>query len=84
MQVSVETERTLARKAPTALPAYRQALRAVGLNIRRDPSLDDVLAGQGIIAHRTDAPILPAAREADVDYADFNLKLVPQAFRRAS
>ena len=67
-QVIAETERALARKAPTALPAYRQALRTVGLNIRRDPLPGIILACQDMIAHRADAPILAAAREAGVDY----------------
>ncbi len=57
-QVIAETERALARKAPAALPAYRQALRTVGLRIRRDPSPDDVLTCRDMIAHPADAPIL--------------------------
>jgi len=67
-QVIAETERALARKAPAALPAYRQALRTVGLRIYHTPSLDDVLACQEMIAHRADAPILASARAAQVDY----------------
>ena len=67
-QVIAETERALARKVPVALPAYRQALRAVGLRVQRDPSLANVLVCQDMIAHLADAPILAAAREAKVDY----------------
>ncbi len=67
-QVIVETERALARKAPAALPAYRQAVRTVGLRIQRDPSPDDVLACRDMIAHLADVPILAAARQARTDF----------------
>jgi len=67
-QVVAETERALARKVPAALPAYRQALRAVGLRIGRDPSLANVLACLDMISHPADAPILAAARQSQVDY----------------
>ena len=67
-QVIAETERALARKAPAALPAYRQALRTIGLAIQRDPSPDDVLSCRDMIAHQADVPILAAARLARVDY----------------
>ena len=67
-QVIAETERALARKAPAALPAYRQALRTIGLTVQRDPSPDDVLSCRDMIAHQADVPILAAARLARVDY----------------
>jgi predicted nucleic acid-binding protein len=60
-QVIAETERTLARKAPAALPAYREALRASRLRIVADPPADDVEAACAMIAHAADAPILAAA-----------------------
>jgi len=67
-QVIVETERALARKAPGALPYYREALRASGLQIVRDPPAADVHAHHSIIAHPADVPIVVAAMRAGVDY----------------
>jgi predicted nucleic acid-binding protein len=67
-QVIAETERSLARKAPVALPAYRQALRGLGLRIVRDPTLEAVLAHRDWMAHPADVPILVAAMHAGVDY----------------
>ena len=63
-QVIAETERALARKAPTALPFYRQALRTSGIRIVKDPTPDEVAAAQGMIAHVPDLPILVAAMRA--------------------
>ncbi len=67
-QVIAETERSLARKVPAALPAYRQALRGLGLHIVRDPTPEAVLARQDWMAHPADVPILVAAMHAGVDY----------------
>lgn len=67
-QVIVETERALARKAPAALPYYREALRASGLRIVPAPPAADVQAYQGIIAGPGDVPIVVAAMQAGVDY----------------
>jgi predicted nucleic acid-binding protein len=46
-QVIAETEGALARKIPTALPFYRQALRASGIRIVRDPTLPRWLRPRG-------------------------------------
>jgi predicted nucleic acid-binding protein len=67
-QVIAETERAVARKAPQALPDLRQTLRQTGLRIVRDPSPEQVAAGQHYIAHPPDVPILLAAMDAGVDY----------------
>jgi predicted nucleic acid-binding protein len=63
-QVIAETERSLARKAPLALPFYREALRASGIRIVKDPTPAEVIASQGMIAHAPDLPILVAAIKA--------------------
>ena len=60
-QVIAETERTLARKAPTALPFYRETLRASRLRIIKDPSAAEVAAARNMIAHEPDVSILVAA-----------------------
>ena len=60
-QVITETERSLAHRAPAALPFYRQALRASHIRIVKDPTPAEVLAAQGLIAHEADVPILVAA-----------------------
>jgi predicted nucleic acid-binding protein len=63
-QVIAETERTLARKAPTALPRFRAALRAGRIRVVRDPLPAAVDAARGMIAHEADTPILVAAIKA--------------------
>ena len=60
-QVIAETERTLARKAPAALPFYRETLRASRIRIVKDPSAAEVAAARNMIAHEPDVPILVAA-----------------------
>jgi predicted nucleic acid-binding protein len=67
-QVVAETERAVARKIPRALPDFREAIRATGLRIVRDPSSDEIEAYAGIIGHHGDVPIVVAAMEAKTDY----------------
>jgi predicted nucleic acid-binding protein len=67
-QVIAETERSLARKVPTALLFYRQALRTSGLRIVKDPTPTEVAAAQGMIAHAPDLPILVAAMKAGTGF----------------
>ena len=50
-QVIAETERTLARKAPAAIPFYRETLRASRIRIVKDPSAAEVAAARDMIAH---------------------------------
>lgn len=67
-QVVIETERAVARKIPRALPAYREALRAAGLRIARDPLPEEIRAHAGLIAHAADVPIAVAAMQVRADY----------------
>ena len=67
-QVVAETERAVARKAPMALPYYREALRAARPRIVRDPSSDEVDAHSDIIHRQSDAPIVVAATKTQADY----------------
>ena len=67
-QVVTETERAVARKIPWALPDLREAIRATGLRIVRDPSQDVIGARADIIAHQADVPIVVAAMEVKTDY----------------
>jgi predicted nucleic acid-binding protein len=67
-QVIAETERTLARKAPAALPFYRETLRASRVRIVKDPSAAEVAAGRDLIAHEPDVAILVAAIKIKTDY----------------
>ena len=67
-QVIAETERSLARKAPAALSAYRQALRSLGLRFVRDPAPEAVLAHRDWMVHSAHVPILVAAMQARVGY----------------
>lgn len=66
-QVIAETERALARKAPHALPYYREALRSTNLRVIRDPRAEDVAAHHDICSHQADVPIVVAAMQAEVD-----------------
>jgi len=67
-QVIAETERTLARKAPAALPPYRQSLRSSQVRIVRDPPAEMVYPHRDWISHPADVPILVAAATAGADY----------------
>lgn len=67
-QVLAETERALARKAPAALPFYRETLRASRVRIVKDPPAADVAAARELIAHEPDVPILVAAIKVKTGY----------------
>lgn len=67
-QVVTETERAVARKVPRALPDYREAVRATGLRIVRDPSPEEIEAHADIIAHPADVPIVVAAMQGKTDH----------------
>ena len=67
-QIVAETERAVARKIPQALPEFREALRATGMRIVRDPSPDEIEAYADIIAHQVDVPIVVAAMQIKTDY----------------
>jgi hypothetical protein len=67
-QVVAVTERAIARKMPRALPDYREALRATGLRIVGNPSLNEIEAHRNIISHQADVPIVVAATQVKADY----------------
>jgi predicted nucleic acid-binding protein len=67
-QVVAETERAVARKIPRALPDLREAIRATGLRIVRDPSPDEIEGHADIIAHQADVPIIVTAMRVKTDY----------------
>jgi predicted nucleic acid-binding protein len=67
-QVVAETERAVARKIPRALPEFREAIRATGLRIVRDPSPDEIEGCADIISHHADVPIVVAAMQSKTDY----------------
>lgn len=67
-QVVAETERAVAHKIPRALPDFREAIRATGLRIARDPSPSEVEAYADITAHQADVPIVVAAMQVKTDY----------------
>ncbi len=66
--VIVETERSLARKAPQALPEFRQALRNANIKIVHDPSAKEVNENLYLMTDAEDVPILLSAMKAGVDY----------------
>ncbi len=67
-QVIVETEHALARKAPSALPDSREALRNANPRIMPNPDLGEIAAHQDIISHGADVSIIVSAMNAEVDY----------------
>jgi predicted nucleic acid-binding protein len=66
--VIVETERTLARKVPHALPEFRQAIKDANIKIVHDPSSKEVQGNLYLITDAEDIPILLSAMKAKVDY----------------
>ena len=67
-QVVAETERAIARKAPSALNDLRQAILASKASIIRDPSPELVKLNLALISHAADVPIVLAAMDAEVDF----------------
>jgi predicted nucleic acid-binding protein len=66
--VIVETERTLARKVPHALPEFRQAIKDANIKIVHDPSSKEVQDNLYLMTDAEDIPILLSAMKAKVDY----------------
>jgi len=66
--VIVESERTLAKKVPAALPEFRQSIKAARVKIINSPDPQEVREHLYMIADPTDVPILLAAFKAKVDY----------------
>ena len=66
-QVLTEADRNLSAKLPEVLPDYRALLTQLAPQIVEDPAPEAVKEAARIIHHK-DAPILAAAREAEVDY----------------
>lgn len=67
-QVVTETERAIARKVPSAINDFREAILASKARILRDPSPEDVMAHSELISHPADVPIVLAAMQDKVDY----------------
>lgn len=67
-QVVAETERAIARKAPSALNDLRRAILASKASIIRDPPPEHVKLNLALISHAADVPILLAAMDAEVDF----------------
>jgi len=67
-QVIVESERSIARKVPHALPEFRQTLKDAGLKVVHKPTQEEIEENISLIADPDDVPILLAAMKAHVDY----------------
>jgi predicted nucleic acid-binding protein len=65
--VLIEAERNLARKAPAALPAFRQLLELVVGEITDKPSREELERAATYMALK-DTPVVAAAIRAGVDY----------------
>jgi predicted nucleic acid-binding protein len=67
-QVITESERSIARKVPQALPELRQTLKDAGLKVVHNPTQKEIEENISLIADPDDVPILLAAMKAHVDY----------------
>jgi len=67
-QVIVESERSIARKVPHALPEFRQTLKDGGLKVVHNPTQKEIDKNISLITDPDDVPILLAAMKAHVDY----------------
>lgn len=66
--VILESERSIAKKAPRSLNDLRQIIRASNLQIVENPSREEVEANLYLISDPYDVPILLAAMKANVDF----------------
>jgi predicted nucleic acid-binding protein len=66
--VITESERSLARKVPHALPEFRQSIRDTQPRILRNPTQQEIRNHLYLIGDPGDVPILLAAMKAKVDY----------------
>lgn len=62
-----ETQRNIARKAPEIAEVYRYFLALLSLEIVPDPTKSEVREAEQFVA-RKDAPIVAAARKANIAY----------------
>lgn len=67
-QVVTESERTIAKKVPHALPDFRQTLKDAKPKIIHNPTQKEIEENLYLIADPDDVPILLAAMKAHVDY----------------
>jgi len=67
-QVIAESERSIARKVPQALPEFRQTIKDARLRIVHNPTQREIEENLSLIADPDDVPILLAAIKANVDY----------------
>lgn len=67
-QVIVESERSIAKKVPQALPEFRQTLKDANLKVVHNPTQEEIEDNLSLIADPDDVPILLAAMKSHVDY----------------
>jgi predicted nucleic acid-binding protein len=67
-QVIVESERSMARKVPQALPEFRQTIKDADLKVIHNPTQKEIEENLYLIADPDDVPILLAAMKVHVDY----------------
>ena len=67
-QVIAESERSIARKVPRALPELRQTLKDANLKVVHNPTHEEIKENLYLIDDPDDVPILLAAMKANADY----------------
>ena len=65
--ILVETDRVFERKFPDLIGDFREFIKSLSPVIVDDPTRDEILAAETVI-HKDDAPVLAAAKKADVRY----------------
>ena len=66
--VITESEHSLARKVPHALPEFRQSIKDAQPKILQNPTPQEIRDHLYLISDPADVPILLAAMKANVDY----------------
>lgn len=67
-QVIAESERSIAKKVPGALPDFRQTLKDATPKVLHNPTQEEIEKNLYLIADPDDVPILLSAMKAHVDY----------------
>lgn len=65
--VLVETDRVFERKFPALVGDFREFIKSLAPIITEDPTLHEIREAENFI-HKDDAPILAAARQANIHY----------------
>jgi len=66
-QILIEARRNVAKKLPRAVAALEQIIQVVDADLASEPTVEEIGNATQVVPEK-DAPILAAARKAEVDY----------------